>query len=284
MKYCKVLIILVSIQILILFSVNGQWVKTEHVTFAGVEAFSKVLQNSVFAVQVEGNQKNEDKNDDWIVLGTGFFVRREDNVLLGVTCRHIVLKAKKEKKDIFIGFEHKKYGYIRLKCIVDFIDPEYDVAILRPQKGRYHDIDNIGIESQAVDRELFGDKTHLVAGRGVLIPGYPLGLGVAYDKNHPVFRIGIIAQFTGGHSFLIDGNVSHGNSGSPVFCLQTRRIVGVISSYKPDYIPLFNENGYPAVKLPYNSGLARAISIDIIGEILEKADKEAKKQDTADKK
>jgi hypothetical protein len=31
----------------------------------------------------------------------------------------------------------------------------------------------------------------------VVISGYPLALGVEDDKNHPVIRLGIIAQFTG---------------------------------------------------------------------------------------
>jgi hypothetical protein len=112
-----------------------------------------------------------------------------------------------------------------------------------------------------------------VEGRGVLIPGYPLALGIEDDQNHPVVRFGIVAQFTGKDHFLLDGVASHGNSGSPVFALKYKenRLVGMITSYVSDTINLFDENRQLSAKLPYNSGLARGVTSKMILEAIQKA-------------
>ena len=120
---------------------------------------------------------------------------------------------------------------------------------------------------------MFDDDGSLVEGRGVMIPGYPLALGVEDDKNHPVIRLGMIAQFTGKSYFLIDGVASHGNSGSPVFALTYKnpKLVGMVTSYLTDTITLLDEAGNLAAKLPYNSGIARAVKMQVIVDALQKA-------------
>jgi S1-C subfamily serine protease len=264
-------IVFILLAIILIFQsafVFAQWVKPEHVTFAGVELRAKEIQHAVFAVQTEGDQKNKKKTDDWNPLGSGFFVKRQDGVLLGVTCRHIVLAAAKQK--IYVGFDDQKKGYIRLSCAVDYIDPTHDVAILRPQKGEHKELTPI---TQTFPREKIGNNSDLVLGRGVLIPGYPLGLGIQADQNHPVFRIGIIAQFTGGSSFLVDGVASHGNSGSPVLSLNDPKVVGMITAHKADRISLFDEHRNRVAALPYNAGLAQGVTAEIIGQILDKLNK-----------
>lgn len=276
-----ILISFVFVLAIPLCTMGAGWTKPEHITFTAVELRAKEIQHAVFAVQIEGDQKNEDPNDDWQPLGTGFFVRRKDNVLLGVTCRHIILATVKMKKKPYIGFDDKKHGYIRLPCDVDYIDQKYDVAILRPLKAQYKDIDPA---SKTFPRDKIGDNTNLVAGRGVIIPGYPLGLGVTVNHNYPVFRLGIIAQYAGGDSFLIDGVASHGNSGSPIFCLKETKIVGMIGAHKVDRINLFDENGQIVAALPYNAGLAQGISAEVIGKILDELDKKAQSNNPPDKK
>jgi hypothetical protein len=106
-----------------------------------------------------------------------------------------------------------------------------------------------------------------------MTPGYPLALGVEDDKNHPVIRLGMIAQFTGKNFFLIDGIASHGNSGSPVFALnyEKPKLVGMVTSYITDRINLLDEGGQTVAQLPYNSGIARAVKMQVIVDALKKA-------------
>ena len=257
------------------------FVKSEHVTFTGIELRAKEIQPGVFAVQVPGNQKNKDKQDDWRALGSGFFVRRSDGVWLGITCRHIVQAAAKMKAPIFVGFDDEKKGYIRLPSVVDYVDSKHDIAVLRLQKGSYKQFDP---SSKTFPRKWIGTRENLVPGRGVIIPGYPLGLGVGADANHPVIRFGIIAQYTGGETFLIDGVASHGNSGSPVFCLKELKVVGMITAHQADRINLFDEHGKVVAGLPYNAGLAQALSAEVIGGILDDLkNKTAQPEDSGDK-
>ena len=240
------------------------------VIFLGIENAVKAVKKAVFAVQIPGNQKNADPNDDWLAIGSGFLLIRGDKkTVLGVTCRHLIIAAIKSKKAVFIGLDTEK-GYRRFSCRIAHVDPNDDIALIIPQKLSKEDIK---LDQMFFPEKLFDDNSALIEGRGVIIPGYPLSLGIEDDKNHPVIRFGIIAQFTGKKIFLIDGFASHGNSGSPVFALkhQEQRLVGMITSHVADNITLFNESGKVSAKLPYNSGLARAITMTAIIEALKKA-------------
>lgn len=243
--------------------------KPEAITFFGTEESAAQLKKAVFAVQLQGNIENKDRNDDWIIIGSGFFINGEDSKILGITCKHVVANALAEKKDIFIGLETDD-GYIRARCKIPFIDPDNDIAILAPQQ----DVDKkVQFKNKVFPENLFDDTSSLVEGRGVIIPGYPLALGVEGDSNHPVIRIGIIAQYTGKTYFLIDGIASHGNSGSPVFTQKAKneKLVGMVTSYVNDRISLYDENGILAAQLPYNSGLAKAITVSVIKQAVAKA-------------
>jgi len=265
-----ILFCLISLHLHPAILLNAQIVPPEHVTFAGMELRAKETRNVVFAVQTVGNQENDNKNDDWQPLGSGFFVAGKDNMLLGVTCYHIVKNAAEMKKPIFLGCEDKKEGYIRLPCMVEYIDPTNDIAVLRPHRGQ-HKVDDPS--SVKFSKDMIGTNKDLVVGRGIIIPGYPLGLGVTADKNYPVMRFGIIAQYAEGDSFLIDGVASHGNSGSPVCTLLELKVVGMVTSHQADRITLFDENGQKVASLPYNAGLAQAVSADVIKRTLDAVEK-----------
>jgi S1-C subfamily serine protease len=239
------------------------------VAFLGMEESAKQLKTAVCAVQIPGNQTNEDKKDDWVSLGTGFLVSGDRTAVLAVTCKHVVEAASKEKKQPFIGLD-TELGYRRFPCKVAFIDPTHDIAILAPQRG---DNEDVKLQSKRFAAEMFDDGSSLVEGRGVLIPGYPLSLGVEDDENHPVMRFGIVAQYTGKDYFLVDGVASHGNSGSPVLALKHKenRLVGMITSHVADSTKLFNEKGQLTARFPYNSGLARGVTMRAIVAAIQKA-------------
>jgi len=129
------------------------------------------------------------------------------------------------------------------------------------------------LESIRFDKELYDDGSSLVEGRSVLIPGYPLALGIENDENHPVIRFGFVAQYTGKAFFLLDGIASHGNSGSPVFSLKqgNNKLIGMVTSFQNEKINLYDDNQQLTASLPYNSGLARCVTMSAIKEAIKKA-------------
>jgi S1-C subfamily serine protease len=248
----------------------------DSVTFLGTEAAASNLTKVVFAVEFQGNQKNDSKADDWMSGGTGFFVTGKSNQVLGVTCEHVVRKALQLRIHPFVGFDTDK-GYRRFPSDVLYSNRTNDIAVLSPTVP-LDVIRDLTIQSLPFPVSRFDDGTSVVEGRGVLITGYPLGLGTEDDKNHPVVRLGMIAQNTGKSVFLIDGIASHGNSGSPVYSLKYKegRLVGMVTSYVNERINLFDDSGGLLAQLPYNSGLARAVRTSVIAEAINIASEKLK--------
>ena len=232
-----------------------KFIKAEHVTFAGLEMFAQVVKQTVACVQIEGNQTDKNKGNDWVSIGTAFLVNAS-NTVYAITCNHVIAKPLAQKKTVYIAIETDK-EFRRAPCKVDFQDPGKDIAIVHPTKPTS---DKTKIANMLYRPEDFADSSILIEGRALVIPGYPLGLGAALDDNHPVVRFGIIAQHTGKPFFLIDGVASHGNSGSPVYCLKERKLAGMVTSHVADHISLLDEKGQLAARLPYNSGLGRAVT------------------------
>lgn len=255
-------------------SQGTQIVKPDHITFTSFEQHAKEIKQNVFAVEIEGNRRNQDPNDDWRLLGTGFFVIGADDPVglgltfldtRGVTCYHVVKPALAQQAQIYIGLELENKTYRRNKCEVVYKEPRHDVAVLK-----FAEIskDARTVETNVFRPSEFGDNSVLREGVGIIIPVYPLGLGTAAAKNHPVVRFGIVAQYTGQDTFLIDGMASHGSSGSPVWAPKVKRVIGMVTSHACDFIQLYDEHQRVVRTLPYNSGLGRAVTSEVITEIL----------------
>lgn len=259
MKILSILCALLSITVSVKSS-NGQSTQADHITFKGLEVFGKIIMPAVFLVQYP-----EPKNNVWIPCGTGFFIEGNYGEVNGVTCSHVINPLLENNHTIYIGFEDSVKGYLRLKCEILYNDKKQDVAIMRPLKDKNMEIIN---KSRWFQRDVLGDTSLLIPGKGVLIPGYPLGIGVYENQNFPVLRFGMIAQYSKGNTFLIDGIASHGNSGSPVFSTKDGKVIGMVTSHVTDRINLFDENGRPVASLPYNAGLAQAVKISVITKIL----------------
>lgn len=263
-----VLLSIATILVLLSFTLTSfSWEFPGDFSFVGLEKISKEIKKSVFSVQIEGNLQNESKDDDYIILGTGFLLLK-DNIVVGITCAHVIRLASINNKSILIGLDTGK-GFQRFRCNIAFDDQKQDIAILVPQKPDLS-ID-VELKNLVLDKKYLAKEEEIIEGRGIIIPGYPLGLGLEHDENHPVIKFGIVAQYTGGDSFLVDGVSSPGNSGSPVFDLGVTKFIGMIQSYKNDYIELFDQRGQISARLPYNSGLSSAISASVISRALEKA-------------
>jgi S1-C subfamily serine protease len=196
---------------------------------------------------------------DWTPLGSGFFTEGSNTILV-ITCNHVVDAGNLAKKDLFVGVDTEA-GFRKLRVAPVYRDVANDVAVL----GFLDALEGV-VKNREVSILLFGDETSVVEGRGALVIGYPLGLGTEGDKNHPIVRLGMVAQQTEGSRFLMDAVASHGNSGSPVFSLRPNgtTLLGMITSQAADAITLLDERGQLAAKLPYNSGLASAIKASVI--------------------
>jgi hypothetical protein len=231
------------------------------VPFLGIEKASKALKKAVCAIQLQ-NVVDKNGGNTWTPIGSGFLINGERNTLLAVTCKHVVLTAIKQKKKIYIGMDTDK-GYHRAICDISYLDPSLDIAVLLPKRNKK---DDRQLESLSFVKELYDDGSSLIEGRSVLIPGYPLSLGIENDENHPVIRFGFVAQYTGKDYFLLDGIASHGNSGSPVFSLKqdNNKLIGMVTSFQNERINLFDDNQQLTASLPYNSGLARCVTMSAI--------------------
>jgi S1-C subfamily serine protease len=219
----------------------------------------------VFAVQ---SCQTDQKGDlIWTTVGSGFFSLTTDTntnrVLVGVTCNHVIDAVGTNL--LVIGFDSKD-GYKRIKCNVLTKDTTNDIAIIMPDVGTNNiTVAQIGFLDKVYDTNTFDDGSSIVDGRGVLIVGYPLGLGLVGNENRPIVRFGMVAQNSEDRTFLIDGMASHGNSGSPVVTVTPRTVlIGMVTSFKPDSITLFDPEGHLNAQLPYNSGLACAVKASVI--------------------
>lgn len=249
------------------------WNLSEDFPFVGMEKYSQELKRNVFSVQIEGNLSNEDTEDDYKVLGSGFLIAK-GNVVVGITCEHVISKytvyneEKREivyKKTIYFGLDTEN-GFKRFRAEVAAFDKEKDYALLIPKKSTPEE--EVILKNLVLNESYLGDNNLISEGKGILIIGYPLGLGIEYNKNFPVVKFGIIAQYTKQDYFLIDGMANPGNSGSPVYSLVDGKIIGMVTSFKSDHIPLYDEDDNLVALLPYNSGLSSALPVKVIKEAL----------------
>ena len=235
------------------------------IPFLGMEKIVKDIKRSVFAVQMERSLGRADRTNVYAHLGTGFLLER-NKVVIGITCNHVITPAHKMKKSVLIGLDTGA-GYQRFECIIAKQDIANDIAVLLPKKPTPSS--QILLTNLVLNKDYLADKTTIVEGRGIIIPGYPLGLGLEHDENHPVIKLGIVAQYSGREIFLIDGVANPGNSGSPVFDLYQKKFIGMVQSYRKDFIDLFDKDGSLVAKLPYNSGLSNAVSSGVILKVIE---------------
>ena len=187
-------------------------------------------------------------------MGSGFFVsgtQTTRTAVVGVTCAHVVETATKLNKVLCTGI-NTGTGFHRSRCRVLYVDAANDIAVLSPVHGPGESSE---VENLPIPLEIFDDGSSLVEGKGVLLAGYPLSLGTEDDRNHPIIRLGMIAQNAGKSVFLIDGTASHGNSGSPVITLgqNNDRLAGMITSVVMDRINLYDEKGALTADFPYNA-------------------------------
>lgn len=238
------------------------WNIPEDITFIGLEKIAGEVKKAVFSIQVT------DSAGAFIPIGTGFLLKK-GNLVIGITCAHVVTPFLDKEKDLFVGLNTSK-GFERFRGKVVMTDETNDISILVFEKRTE---EQIRIENLVLDSKYLESIPNFSEGRAILIPGYPLGIGARQNENNPVIRFGIVAQCSGKTNFLIDGVANPGNSGSPVFDIKEMKFIGMVTSYETDFINLFNEKKQLIARLPYNSGLSSAVSTTVIVSLLERLEK-----------
>lgn len=213
----------------------------------------KIAEWQEAAVPIEGLGKKPAK---WGTVGSGFLVLK--TTVFIVTNEHVIRGS--DSLRVALNTDEGKQ---LVRAVPILVEKGLDVAILYPQ-GR----PRLKINQKSVGLSFF--ETDHRPGTGVVTVGYPLGLGTEANKNYPISRIGIVAQAVpDSATFLIDGIASHGNSGSAVFSTRSSKLLGVIAKFHNDTITAFDDNGNLIARLPYNSGLAVAVSASAVMELFD---------------
>lgn len=223
-------------------------------------------QDSIFTNLIKERQKCVtlivDKNKNQ--LGTGlvtYFTGPKGSTKIGViTNWHVIENI----DSVYVRFNtDTTFQDIYAMPIPKILMPSnLDIALLRP------DLSGKNMEvwkgTVPLGRDKIGKANSISEGDKLFYIGFPLGLGVG-QKNRPLVRMGYGSQkIEGQTTFLIDGFASHGNSGSPVFSVEDGKLVGVIMAFKADFITAENKSEGLMIRLPYNAGIAVAITSDEI--------------------
>ncbi len=201
-------------------------------------------------------------------LGSGFLTRKQDTSGFAVTNYHVVDLV--DSNELLLVGANYGQGKIYVVAKVFRKNKAKDIAILNLTDKYFAradiDVSNFKLNQKWVQPSLFAKPDEIQEGDGILMIGYPLGLGIDTGANKPLVRVGAVAQSVSSEGFfLMDAIASHGNSGSPVFSTSTNKLLGMIVAFPPEQLDLFDDNHKLVARLPYNSGLAICISA---GEIL----------------
>jgi S1-C subfamily serine protease len=251
----------VIVFVILLVSLSYSQNFPDDVTYFSLPQKIKEVKRSVISIEVIGL-----KEDIKIVtpqqLGSGFLVLKTGNVY-AVTNHHVIKNVRKDQI-ILIGVNTKE-GKIYNPATVIKSDQGKDIAILMIEdtiiSTKKINLQTIKADQSSIGVSFFGDSSETIEGSGLILIGFPLGLGAYVTGNQPVSRIGIVAQTIQKNGFfLVDATASHGNSGGPVFNVQSVKLIGMVVGFPSDRISAYDENGDMIASFPYNSGLSVCIS------------------------
>jgi len=222
--------------------------------------FIEQHKRAVLSIETVPNNINPDSLTTEL-LGSGVLVKKS-NKFYAITNYHVI-KQKRTDQNLVIGYNHTKGKRYNFPSISNF-DAVNDIAVLAFGKEflskNKPESDQAIIDQAAVGVTLFADSS-LVEGIPVMMIGFPLGIGINTIKNMPISRTGMVCQsLPHSPAFLVDGIISHGNSGGPIFSLPDGWFLGIVRGFLPEHITGYDENGNMIVSLPYNSGMSLCVS------------------------
>lgn len=227
--------------------------------------------------------KNANMSQPIIKNGTGFVIDTVKSPgLVIVTNRHILehnIKGRLfEPYKITIKVNMSEIEETLYSAEIIALHDSYDIGLLHPEK-----LIKVPQDAElkiAGDRKYFAWKTQaflledtipedsiIKEGLEVFFSGYPLNLGIEKFKNYPITRKGIVAQtIPNENEFIMDGFASHGNSGSPVYCLisDSIKLLGIQKGVYNDTNVGYDENGNINGLVSFNSGLSIVIKASVI--------------------
>jgi hypothetical protein len=223
------------------------------------------------------------KNNQF-VFGTGVILGNIDKMVI-LTCEHVIAIKDSNNhtlryiSDIFVNVNDKSDSIVS-RFIVDILytneKKDYALLVLSKRNKNYENA-----YFKQIQPSLWKINDDLTEGESVLYIGYPLLLGVK-EINYPISRTGMICQISKNkNSFLIDGFVQHGHSGSPVFLLRpipnvlpekwTFSLIGIATSFPNEYNKILesvNMKEYPKTFSLSNPGFTYVTSMNDLIEIL----------------
>lgn len=213
-------------------------------------------------------------------LGTGIIMGDKN---LGkeyiLTCEHVISvkdsknKTIKQVDRLFANFNLEDGSTVKIDLKPVYTDEKNDFAILEFTLENHKNVikPNNKIELLIWEFGDFDDSDNIREGESILYLGYPMSFGVG-SQNYPVSRSGIIAQnIDSSSTFLIDGFVQGGNSGSPVFRLlnDNYKLCGIAQAYPNEFAPIsFKKNKEMDRVAIINPGFTIVRKINIISEVL----------------
>lgn len=240
------------------------------ITFYGLDQDIRLFKLAVVSIE------RISEKGDTVSLGSGCLINIA-TVTPILTCFHIV--ANLTSSDSLVVALNSMEGKTYYPVHGIYANKALDLALLFLHAHDEEDyVQESKVDQIVIGRSIFAKNTDIKEGLGVLVIGFPLGLGTGVVHNYAISRIGIIAQVIPDEPvFLIDGIASHGNSGSPVFLCgvssnKPTKFLGIVKGFPAERINAFDENGNLIVSLPYNSGLTFCIPAYTIKEFLSNAE------------
>ena len=219
---------------------------------------------SIILIDIQIPKENNQKTIS--VRGTGFIVSPDGKF---ITNAH-VYKQIPENELQYIGVsvpgetnENKITRYDRYGVELINIDLDNDIALMRIISDETEK--KFEVITELENSELIKE------GEEVIYTGYPLatellsmGFGITMTTNKCIIssvkRRGADGSL---HFFLIDTHTNNGSSGSPIFSINSEKIIGIVSGKISARVPMPNGQ---LLDIPANIGLCRPIryAIDLI--------------------
>ncbi len=199
----------------------------------------------------------ENKYGKFSIKGTGFIISSDGKL---ITCAHVYDLV---PADELPYLEVKIPGEIDEKGILHY--ETFKVKLLKTDKE--NDIALMQIISSKNDFKIineFGNYEPAKEGDDVVFIGYPLatellsmGYGITMSANRCIIGSVKKRAVDGSlHFFMVDTHINNGSSGSPVFSLESGKLVGIASGKISQLISLPDGKRFD---IPANIGLCRPI-------------------------
>lgn len=220
---------------------------------------SKIIKknkNSIALLALRIPEENDSNKGKISIRGTGFVISKDGKF---ITCAHVYKKIPSQEL-VYLEVslpgktdEKNITRYDRYETKLLKIDEENDLALMQI-------VSDSDVEFESIDG--LGNSESIKEGDSVVFLGYPLateflgmGFGITMSTNHCIIS-SIKRRGSDGslHFFMLDTHINNGSSGSPVFSVDTGKVIGVTSAKISAKVPLPDGK---IIDIPANMGICR---------------------------